>query len=321
MELALPSPGSTNGTWLQMQMRHNVIGGMLTWHDTWGPRYGVLPGYGIAMQNGFEDTFTATAMGALEVGAMRYAKGLLDHQWNNFVRYDGLINYRAEELAQQARMLTILALYHSYSGGDDALLLRHFEKAKAMAEWLIARRETTLSYGAADPRYGMMPGVDEGDDFKVQYLHQTPQSHWYSAVAEAYRAFTELGQIWVSVGKMAARGDVAEHGAELLKLAPTLYHDLHASLNKTVNTTASPGHRCYPHRADGVGTCASSECELRRPAFPPRSEELMPPRGTCHGSPRGARCLRLMHARPCRRRHGLQLPHVPRNVLQCAAGL
>ena len=23
---------------------------------------------------------------------------------------------------------------------------------------------------------------------------------------------------------------------------------------KTVNTTASPGHRCYPHRADGVGT-------------------------------------------------------------------
>jgi len=32
-------------------------------------------------------------------------------------------------------MLTILALYHSYSG-DDATLLRHFAKAKALANWL-----------------------------------------------------------------------------------------------------------------------------------------------------------------------------------------
>ena len=40
-------------------------------------------------------------------------------------------------LAQQARMLTILALYHSYTGGQDiALLLTHFDKAKAMATWL-----------------------------------------------------------------------------------------------------------------------------------------------------------------------------------------
>ena len=82
-ELRLPSPASTNGTWLLTQMLHNIIGGMITWHDTWGPRYGVLPGYGIYMQNGFEDTFTATAMGALESGAMRYAKGLIEHQWRN----------------------------------------------------------------------------------------------------------------------------------------------------------------------------------------------------------------------------------------------
>ena len=64
-ELSLPSPASTNGTQLVTQMRHNIIQGMITWHDTWGPRYGVLPGYGIAMQNGFQDTFTATAMGVL----------------------------------------------------------------------------------------------------------------------------------------------------------------------------------------------------------------------------------------------------------------
>ena len=40
-----------------------------------GPRYGVLPGYGITMQNGFEDVFTSTAMAAVEWGAMPYAKG------------------------------------------------------------------------------------------------------------------------------------------------------------------------------------------------------------------------------------------------------
>eukprot|EP01052_Picozoa_sp_SAG31_P050147 SAG31_NODE_11317_length_1038_cov_1.950159_2_plen_126_part_00 len=101
----------------------------------------------------------------------------------------------------------------------------------------------------------------EGDDFKVQYRHQSPQSHWYwySSLAEAYRAFIELGEIWVKIAGTPA--DVAAHGAELLKLAPLMYCDLHASLNKTVNTTASPGHRCYPHRADGVGTYAG--CNFR----------------------------------------------------------
>lgn len=204
-----------------------------------------------------------------------------------------------------------------------------------------------MQYGPEDPRRGVLPGVDEGDDFKVQNIHQTPQSHWYSSIAEAYRAFTEAGevravhllvagsvpppvcctrslafmpnvlqvisskrweitvlavffsrfrrhswlcttQVWVKIGGgAAARPDVAAHGAELLALAPAMYtepkfpndyepgfeivlqhcgtlrrlanfvcryEDLHASLNKTVNTTASPGHNCYPHRADGVGT-------------------------------------------------------------------
>ena len=128
------------------------------------------------MQNGFEDVFTATATAALEVGAMPYAEGLIDHQWRNYIRYDGMIRYRAEEVPQQARMLTILALFYSYSGGNATLPLAHFDKARALAEWLMARRNASLRYEKSDPRYGIPPGVDEGDDFKVQYLHQTPQS-------------------------------------------------------------------------------------------------------------------------------------------------
>ena len=115
----------------------------------------------------------------------------------------------------------------------------------------------------------------------MQVFHQTPQSHWYASAAETYRAFAELGEVWSTLGKSSGRADVADHGAELLKLAPLLYRDLHASLNKvkniqedlcceflksslllilksslnkTANTTASPGHTCYPHRADGPGS-------------------------------------------------------------------
>ncbi len=87
---------------------------MITWNRVWNPRYGVLPGYGITMQNGFEDVFTANAMAALEFGALPYAQGLIENEYSNYIRYDGLINYRAEEVSQQARMLTILALYYTY---------------------------------------------------------------------------------------------------------------------------------------------------------------------------------------------------------------
>ena len=253
MALDLPSQStSTNGTRLFTQLTHQVIMGMIVWHDTWGPRYGVLPGYGIQMQNGFEDTFTATAMAALEIGALPYAQGLIANQWRHYVREDGMIRYRAEEVAQQARMLTILALYHSYTG-DAELLLDSFDKAQIMAEWLIARRATALQFARDDPRYGIPAGNDEGDDFKYFMVHQQPTSHWYSSAAETYRAFVELGTAWAQIGAAHSRADVKAHGEKLLALAPLLYRDLHASLNRTASTSKL-GHRCHPHRADGAGT-------------------------------------------------------------------
>ena len=168
---------------------------MITWDATWGPRYGVLPGYGIQMQNGFHDTFTGAAMGALEIGALPYAKGLLDHHFSNFVRDDGLINYRAQEVAESARMLTILALYYSYTG-DKELLLSHFEKAKAIALWLCARRSVALNFEEGDPRSGIVQGYDEGDNFHFKMLHTANDSHFYSSSAEAYRGFVEIGEVW-----------------------------------------------------------------------------------------------------------------------------
>ena len=45
---------------------------------------------------------------ALEFGALPYAKELPENQFSHYIRDDGLIKYRANEVAQQARMLTIL---------------------------------------------------------------------------------------------------------------------------------------------------------------------------------------------------------------------
>ena len=133
MEISLPSrETTTNGTWLSIQAHHNIILSMITKHDTWGPRYGVLPGYGIEMQNGFEDVFTSLGMMAVEWGALPYAKGLIENQFSHYIRDDGLTKYRAEEVAQQARMLTILALYHAYVSVHVGLCSRHVSGSAAL---------------------------------------------------------------------------------------------------------------------------------------------------------------------------------------------
>lgn len=60
MGLDLPSPTSTNGTFLLQQAKASIIRTMITRKDTWHPRYGVNPGYGINMQNGFQDTLVTS---------------------------------------------------------------------------------------------------------------------------------------------------------------------------------------------------------------------------------------------------------------------
>ena len=70
MELALPSPASTNGTYLYTQAVHSIVRSMISRQDTWHPRYGVNPGYGADALRGLPDVFTSTATAALEMGAM-----------------------------------------------------------------------------------------------------------------------------------------------------------------------------------------------------------------------------------------------------------
>ena len=139
------------------------------------------------MQNGFQDTFTATAMAALEMGMLLYAQGLVDHQWANFVRYDGMINYRAEEVAQSCRMLTILAVYHDYAD-DDSLLLRHFGKAKAMAEWIVAVRRRQCLRTAAPFSHAL--------SLRLTTLSSHPSPPHYSCLPTTLAAPQRIARVW-----------------------------------------------------------------------------------------------------------------------------
>ena len=231
-----------------------MVRSMISRDDTWHPRYGVIPGYGITLQDGFQDTFTSTATAALEWGALPYATGGIDNWFKYYIRDNGMVTYRAEELAQSGRMLTILALHFAYTG-DTAFALRHYARARKHAEWLLYRVEmaTRDHPDPSDPRHGIVAGGDEGDTFVGYYetYGQMELGHKYSCHANVLRGFIDIGAMWKAVGKAAGRADVTTHGTALLAAAPRMASNLEASLNKTIRQTASQrAPRCVPTSAD-----------------------------------------------------------------------
>ena len=252
MELHLPSSGNTNGTYLKTQAVAAIVRSMITRQNVWHPRYGTSPGLGDDNRDGLPEVFTSTATAALEMGAMPYAKGVIDNYLRFFVRDDGMLTHHGTEVPASARVLTVFALYDGYSGGSDAaFMLEHFSKAKALGDWLLFRRSLSLKLAKSDARYGIPQGDAEAENFPYVMYHQAAPLHFYSSASEMYRAFTELGAVWVAVGKKAGRADVSEHGAKLLAAAPLLRADLHTSLNRTVYATGNPAApRCWPFVAE-----------------------------------------------------------------------
>ena len=166
------------------------------------------------------------------------------------------VTYRAEELAQSGRMLTIFALYGSMTG-DDTLMLEHFHKARALAEWLLYRYNRSVQlFPATDPRHGIIAGGDEGDTFVGYYetYGNTPLQHQYSCTANAYRGFEDAGLMWQRIAKETHRQDIAAHAAELLGAAPLVLAAFRASLSKTTVPTGNPAApRCIPTGAPNPG--------------------------------------------------------------------
>ena len=168
MTLNLPPCTDTDGVLLTRQAVHALVLDMITRHgdEAW-PRYGTLPGYdqpGIGA-DGFQEIFTATMAAALEWGLHGYARTVLNNWLTYFIRDDGSVLYRGLEMAQQGRMLTMIAMYYSYTQ-DAQLLLGHLDRVEGIAQLLLKRREQAQAlYNRSDPRYGMPTGNDEADLF------------------------------------------------------------------------------------------------------------------------------------------------------------
>jgi len=267
MRLSLPSTNSNNGSWLVQQAVHSIVRSMISRDDTWHGRYGVTPGYGISLQDGFEDTFTASATGALEFGSIPYAKGVIDNWLRYYIRSNGMTTYRAEELAQSGRMLTICALYVSMTGDSD-FLLQHWHKVKALADLLVYRWQASLSeYPSSDPRYGIPPGLDEGDGFIAIFAghpgshggYANQLAHVYSNAGGIYRGLEDIGRMWLEIGKKTGRADVTAHGSELLAIAPKLRAAIQTSISRT-SWKLPNGRQCIPNNADRGLPNVNSSC-------------------------------------------------------------
>ena len=132
-------------------------------------------------------------------------------------------------------------------------MLAHFDKIRALAEWLLYRYDASLQWGAADPRRGIVAGGDEGDGFVAHYesYGATPLQHKYSCSSNAWRGFLDAGAMWRTIGVATHRADVAAHAAALLAAAPKLYEALQTSLARTTLPTGNPrAPRCVPTGAD-----------------------------------------------------------------------
>ena len=255
MELQLPSPASTNGTYLATQAMHSIVKSMITRQRTFHPRFGVKPGFGSDNTHGYPDVMTSTVAAALEMGALPYAKGVIGNYFQYYVREDGMLHLPSIALPATCRVLTTLAMLHGFADADNALLLTFFVKAKALAEWLASRRALSLVHPPTDPRHGIPQGEAHADNnVRIYALHMREPPYLYASAAEMYRAFTDMGAVWQHVGQASRRDDVAQHGAELSQLAAKLFQDLHASLNRTVHTTGvAAAARCWPMGIDGSG--------------------------------------------------------------------
>ena len=147
-------------------------------------------------------------------------------------------------------------------------LLQHWHKVKALADLLVYRWQASLSeYPSSDTRYGIPPGLDEGDGFIAIFAghpgshggYANQLAHMYSCAGGIYRGLEDIGRIWLEVGKKTGRADVTAHGSELLAIAPKLRAAIQTSISKT-SWKLPNGRQCIPNNADRGLPNVNSSC-------------------------------------------------------------
>lgn len=272
MSMELPSAPGTDGVMLADMTLHSLIRDMITRRGVDGPKYGVSPQtYGMVGAGGFQAIFVDDLTMSLELGAFKYATAILDNHMTNYVRRGGSILYRGLQMQSQGRTLTLLAMFHDYTGDPSGLLIKHFNKTAGIIGMLHKRRARALLLPKTDYAYGMPTGNDEADegvttfncavDFggtlspKLDYPNGEciTELPYIPIVAEMVRGFTELGQLYVKLGKSSGHADMASSGARMLSEAAALKTDMLHNIERSsfpppLNMPAEAGGpRGYPH--------------------------------------------------------------------------
>jgi hypothetical protein len=273
MGLSLPArPHDTDGAMLHQLALHGIVRDMITRKQTFFPKYGVLPGvYGEPSNGGFEDTFSATMVAALEMGAEEYATGVLENWLTYYLSYEcddvgdnstcfTRLRYRGPEMALHGHQLTIFAMFFHYTGDPTGILTRHFDKIHGLAQMLLARRAQALTLPKSSVGYGMPRGNDEADlngntvncanTFDAQGKPPgdcVTELPYISIAGMMFRGFHELGPVLTTLGKTANRQDMSSLGAQLTAEAPLLLSDFHASLERAAIKHPGSNLTCHPH--------------------------------------------------------------------------
>ena len=160
------------------------------------------------------------------------------------------------------RQLTVFALYHSYTGDPDGLLLQHFDRIQGLVAVLRRIRTKALTLPKDHAAYGLPAGNDEADlgGSSIECgttFGETPgdcqtELPFISIAAEMVRGFAELGAVWVEIGTAAGRSDVVAEGRKMLNESSMVHADLLTSMTRSkipsVNGSAN-GVACRPHVA------------------------------------------------------------------------
>jgi hypothetical protein len=242
-QLQLPRRNDTDGAMLVNQMRHARVRDMITRNDGVWPRYGETPGYGGYGNNGFQETFTASMMSALEYGQFSYARDVLENYLHYYCLPSGGVMYRGLEMAQSARMLTNFAQWYEYTRDFDPLI-KYLPKIRAIAQLLLRRRDLALALPAADPAYGCLTGDDEADLYgtAIDPKYKTEMA-FISITAEAWRGFRDLGRAMSAIGAARADTEISRLGRELSGNSTLLWATFRAAMSKNVLPGTPP---CRP---------------------------------------------------------------------------
>jgi hypothetical protein len=256
-ELVLPARNDTDGSMLFDQLRMGLVRDMITRNQRVWPRYGVGGvdggGYGGFSNNGFQEIFTSSMMASLTNGLYDYSRDVLLNYLQFYSRRSGGVQYRGLEMAQSARMLTVIAAYYEHTH-DSTPFQRYEQKIRAIVGLLLKRRAIGLALLPSAEAYGMLTGNDEADLYGETIANPNTELPFMSITAEAWRGFRDLGRAYSAWGRREQDAAAVAFGQALSGNATLIWADFRRAMARSTVVSPTGDPVCHPY-VFGVPTC------------------------------------------------------------------